>query len=354
MIQIKNLNVTLGNFIMKNINLKINTGEYFVLLGPTGCGKTVLLECLVGIRKPDSGEIWIDNENITHKYPEERHIGYLPQDFTLFPNMTVQENIEFGLKAQKKDKKYIQSVINMLAESLNLSQLLSRYTQGLSGGEKQRVALARALAIEPKSIFLDEPLNAIDENTRERLSYELRSIHDKFGTTFVHVSHNLEEISDVADRVGIMNFGTLEQVDTIQEILRHPVNQYVAEFTRTKNIFPGSSISTDDGCRVLVNNTIWFHTKSKLVGNVLAIIRPEEIHFNKRHLNPSELDKNVFSGKIVKITNKGNFIRLEIDIGILLTVCTMAYIMYADTGVQKEDTVSVYIPPDAVHLIKKI
>ena len=140
MIKIENLSITLGKFVMRSVNLEINTGEYFVILGPTGCGKTILGECLVGIRKPDSGKIWIDNQNVTHMFPEERHIGYLPQDFALFTNMTVAENIAFGLKARKRDKQYIQSVIDRLAGSLNISNLLSRYTQGLSGGEKQRVA----------------------------------------------------------------------------------------------------------------------------------------------------------------------------------------------------------------------
>ncbi|MDR4507635.1 MAG: ATP-binding cassette domain-containing protein [Candidatus Brocadiaceae bacterium] len=121
---------------MKHINLEVNTGEYFVLIGPTGCGKTVFIETLVGIRKPDSGEIWINNQNVTSQFPEERNVGYLPQDFALFPHMTVEENIAFGLKARRKEEKHIQLVISRLADSLNISHLLLRYTQGLSGGEK--------------------------------------------------------------------------------------------------------------------------------------------------------------------------------------------------------------------------
>lgn len=136
MIRVKNLRITLGSFVMKHINLEVNTGEYFVLIGPTGCGKTVFIETLVGIRKPDSGEIWINNQNVTSQFPEERNVGYLPQDFALFPHMTVEENIAFGLKARRKEEKHIQLVISRLADSLNISHLLLRYTQGLSGGEK--------------------------------------------------------------------------------------------------------------------------------------------------------------------------------------------------------------------------
>ncbi len=334
---------------MRNINLKVNEGEYFVIIGPTGCGKTMLVECLAGIRKPDSGEIWIGNQDVTDKFPEERHIGYLPQDFALFPNMTVKENIAFGLKARKKEKNYIQSTIKTLADFLNISNLLSRYTQGLSGGEKQRVALARALATEPKVVFLDEPMSALDEGTRERLASELRNIHDRFKITFIHISHNFEEVSQVADKVAVMNIGTIEQIGAVNEILRYPASRYVAEFTRTKNIFEGTSESHKNGyVTISLENGISLNSYARHTGKCLVTIRPEAIYVSDK---PFEISENIYKGKIVKTYNMGIFTRIDIDIGILISAYKQNH--SADGSLMKKNDDSyIHIPPDSVNIIK--
>ncbi len=349
MIETKNLRIKLGDFVMKNICLKINEGEYFLIVGPTGCGKTMLIECLVGIRKPDSGEIWIDGQNVTDRYPEERHIGYLPQDFALFPNMTVKENIAFGLKARKEDKKHIQSVIDRLSGSLSIAGLLSRHIQGLSGGEKQRVALARALATEPKVVFLDEPLSALDEDTREKLASELRNIHDTFKTTFVHISHNFEEVTQVADRVALMNTGSIEQIGTVDEILKCPVSRYAAEFTRTKNIFEGTSELLKDGCgAVSLGNGISLNSPVNHSGRVLVTIRPEAICVSDK---PFETAGNAYKGRIIKTYNKGIFTKIDIDIGVLISAYTPNHLFEENLG-KKNDVIYLRIPPDSVNIIK--
>jgi len=342
MIRVKNLSITLGSFVMKHINLEINTGEYFILIGPTGCGKTVLIETLVGIRKPDSGEIWINNKDVTSKFPEERNVGYLPQDFALFPNMTVEENIAFGLKARRKEKKYIQSVISNLAESLGISNLLLRYTQGLSGGEKQRVALARALATEPEVVFLDEPLSSVDENNREILCNELKEIHSRFKTTFIHVSHSFEEVSEMADRIAVINSGTVEQVDTVENIMYHPVSKFVAQFTRTKNIFKG----TIKGNEIFINENIRLKTKYKTSGNVLITIRQEVIKILEE---PKEEYDNVFKGKIVNLKNRNNIISIVIDIGIPITLYTMDYELVE--RIKSKSIVYIRIPIESINVI---
>ena len=342
MIQVKNLSITLGSFVMKHINLEVNTGEYFILIGPTGCGKTVLIETLVGIRKPDSGEIWINTQNVTSLFPEERNVGYLPQDFALFPNMTVEENIAFGLKARRKEKKYIRTVINRLAESLNISHLLLRHTQGLSGGEKQRVALARALATEPEVVFLDEPLSSVDENNREILCNELKEIHSRFKTTFIHVSHNFEEVSEMADRIAVINRGAVEQVDTVENIIYHPVNRFVAQFTRTKNIFEG----TINGNEILINENIRLKTKYKTTGNVLITMRQEVIKILEE--SKEEYD-NVFKGKIVKLAKRNNIVSIVIDIGIPITLYTMDYDLAE--RIKSKSIVYIRIPIESIHVI---
>ena len=349
MIEIKNLCIKLGNFVMHNVNLKVNEGEYFVIIGPTGCGKTMLVECLAGIRKPDSGEIWIGNQDITDKYPEERHIGYLPQDFALFPNMTVKENIAFGLKARKKDKNHIQSTIKTLADSLNISNLLSRYTLGLSGGEKQRVALARALATEPKVVFLDEPMSALDEGTRERLASELRNIHDRFKIAFIHISHNFEEVSQVADKVAVMNIGTIEQIGTVNEILRNPASRYVAEFTRTKNIFEGTSELLKNGyVKIYLENGILLNSSAHHSGKCLVTIRPEAIYVSDK---PFEISENTYKGKVVQAINMGIFTRIDIDIGILISAYKQNQSIDG-SFIKNNDDIYMHIPLDSVNIIK--
>lgn len=342
MIRVKNLRISLRSFVMMNINLEINTGEYFILIGPTGCGKTVLIETLVGIRKPDSGEIWINNQNATSQFPEERNVGYLPQDFSLFPHMTVEENIAFGLKARRKEKKYIQSVISNLAESLGISNLLLRYTQGLSGGEKQRVALARALATEPEVVFLDEPLSSVDENNREILCNELKEIHSRFKTTFIHVSHSFEEVSEMADRIAVINNGTVEQVDTVENIIYHPVSKFVAQFTRTKNIFEG----TTNGNEILVNENIRLTTKYKTTGTVLITIRQEVIKILEES---KEGYDNVFKGKIIKLAKRNNIVSIVIDIGIPITIYTMDYELVE--RIKSKSIVYIRIPIESIHVI---
>ncbi len=349
MIEIKNLSIKLGDFALKDINLTIYKGEYFVILGPTGCGKTMLIECLSGIRRPDSGEIWIDGRNITETFPEERNIGYLPQDFALFPHMTVKENIAFGPKAKKRSGDQIEKLTYHISESLGITELLPRRIRGLSGGERQRVALARALATEPKAVFLDEPLSALDEDTRERLAAELRNIHDRFKTTFIHISHNLEEIAQVADRVALMNKGTIEQTGTVNEILRFPVSRYAAEFTRTKNIFEGNAESRNDGfTRVSIGKSLVLNSRSGKNGKVLAAIRPEMVRISDSSFENSE---NVFYGTIKEIQNRGVMTKLTIDIGAPLSVCTLNS-CHEDKAPQTGDKVYIQIPPDSVHLIR--
>jgi molybdate/tungstate transport system ATP-binding protein len=348
MIEIKNLCIKLGNFEMQNLNLKVNEGEYFVIIGPTGCGKTLLIECLAGIRKPDSGEIWIGDQEVTGKFPEERHIGYLPQDFALFPNMTVEENIAFGLKARKKEKKHIQSTVKTLADSLNITNLLSRHTQGLSGGEKQRVALARALAIEPKVVFLDEPMSALDESTREKLAFELRNIHDKFKKTFIHISHNFEEVSQVADRVALIHCGAIEQIGTINEILRYPATRYAAEFTRTKNIFEGASELRGNGhATISLENGISLNSFTQHTGKCSVTIRPEAIYVSDK---PFEISENTYKGKIIRTYTMGIFTGMEIDIGIQISAYKQNHSAEASSG-RNNDVIYIRIPPDSVNII---
>ena len=234
MIRIKNVTIQLEQFTLKDITLTVHAGEYFVILGPTGAGKTVLLECVAGFHHPTKGEIWISGSNATTTPPEKRNVGYVPQDYVLFPFLNVLGNIMFGMKAKGIPKVIATKRAKDLARLVGIFHLLPRDVRTLSGGEKQRVALARALAISPKILLLDEPLSSLDVKTASQLRLYLRKVHVQTGITTLHVTHNLREAKEMADRIAVLNMGKLEQVGTPQEIFLHPQNEIVSSFINSE------------------------------------------------------------------------------------------------------------------------
>ncbi len=217
-------------FKLRNISLDVKSGEYFILLGPSGSGKTLLLEVIAGIHKPDEGKIYLDGEDITEKPPEKRNIAYVPQNYALFPHLSVYENISYGLKLRKLDKKEIDEIVKNLAHSLGISHLLHRKPITLSGGEQQRVAIARALAIKPKILLLDEPFSNLDVGTRSKLIRDMKRWHEEFKFTAIHVTHSFDEAMSLGERVGVMIDGRIEEVGNLKEVFSTPKNVKVAEF----------------------------------------------------------------------------------------------------------------------------
>jgi ABC-type Fe3+/spermidine/putrescine transport system ATPase subunit len=234
MIRAEEIVFRVDQFELKRLSIEIADGEYFILLGPPGSGKTVFLECLCGLKRLTSGRIYIDGRDVTHKEPRLRGIGYVPQDYALFPHLTVERNIGFGLRVREQTQEKIAET----AEMLGITQLLSRSIAGLSGGEKQRVALARALVLQPKILLLDEPVCALDEVTRQEVCAQLLRIQRKLGLTTVHVSHNLEEAFSVADRAAILHEGVLQQVGPMEELLCEPGSDFVSHFMRSEKRLP--------------------------------------------------------------------------------------------------------------------
>ena len=226
LLEIIGLSKSMENFSIKRIDLKVRRGEYFVLLGPNGAGKTLLLELIAGIRRPDEGRIIISDRDVTDLPPERRNVGYVPQNYALFPHMTVFDNIAFGLRMRNLPVKRVEEIAN----ALGITHLLDRKPTTLSGGERQRVAIARALAIEPEIMLLDEPLSNVDPHMRWRLMDEMRRWHSELGFTAIHVTHSFEEAFRLADRMGIMMNGELVQVGDVREIFEAPANERVARF----------------------------------------------------------------------------------------------------------------------------
>jgi len=228
MIRTEEISLRIGTFELKRLSIDVAKGQYFILLGPPGSGKTIFLECLCGLKRLDSGRIFIDGRDVTNLEPRARGIGYVPQDYALFPHLSVKQNIVFGLRVRGRSEDRVTDT----AEMLGINHLLTRGIDGLSGGEKQRVALARALVMQPKILLLDEPVCALDEVTRQEVCAQLLAIQRKLGLTTIHVSHNLEEAFSVADRAAILHQGLLQQSGTMDELLRKPNSDFVAHFMR--------------------------------------------------------------------------------------------------------------------------
>ena len=340
MIEIKNLNGNLGEFHLRDINLNVNKGEYLAILGPTGAGKTVLIEYITGIYKPDKGSILVDGEDITPLYPEERNIGYVPQDYALFPNLTVKRNIAYGLEARRMPPEQVNSIVSDMISRLKIEYIQHRMPLNLSGGEKQRVALGRALTTEPRLLLLDEPLSALDENLRTEMARELRQVQRGVNGTFIHVCHNFEEASDVADRIAIMNDGKIIQTGTLKEIMEAPKNEFVARFMKSQNIFYGLS----DGSTVKIGKTVLFK-KNPFKGDVLVVIRPENIAIVENENNKGQ---NVFSGKVESAKLKLYFTEIAVDIDPPLVIYSPTEKKY-----NKGDNITISIPPEKIAVVEK-
>lgn len=209
MIAVKNLNIKQGDFLLSNINLSIEKGEYVVLMGKTGCGKSTLMEAICGLRKVDSGEVWLNEKEITNLVPGQREIGYVSQDGALFSHLTVARNIGFALKLRRWSKLLIDERVTTLAKAFGIDHLLERNVTKLSGGEKQRVAMARAMSFNPLILCLDEPMSALDEETKESMFELLENLKQNMGITILHVSHSKAEAERLADRVFKLNKGVL-------------------------------------------------------------------------------------------------------------------------------------------------
>jgi sulfate transport system ATP-binding protein len=246
-IEVRNIRKNFGTFeALRDVSLRVESGELFALLGPSGSGKTSLLRIIAGLEQPDSGSVRLNGEDTTRSSARERHVGFVFQHYALFRHMTVFENIAFGLRVRPRESRpsraAIQEKVGKLLDLIQLSPLGDRYPSQLSGGQRQRVALARALAVEPKVLLLDEPFGALDARVRKELRRWLRRLHDELHVASVFVTHDQEEALEVADRVAIMNHGQIEQTGTPAEIYDRPANAFVYEFLGDVTHFDGGCV----------------------------------------------------------------------------------------------------------------
>ncbi|MFC1862951.1 ABC transporter ATP-binding protein [Thermodesulfobacteriota bacterium] len=302
-LQIKSLNLSLGKFSLRDINLSCGKGEYHALLGPTGSGKSSLMKCLLGLYRIDKGSIYLRDKDISEELPENRCMGYVPQSYSLFPHLDVEGNIRFGLQVRKNSSRDTGLIVDRLCNILNIQKLRKRDVGNLSGGEKQKVALARALAIEPDIILFDEPFSSIDEGAKRNLWIELKEIIKEIGITAFHITHNLEEAYTMGERLSVLINGELLQSGSKNKIFENPLTESVARYLNYRNIFSGITQKHGKGTNVKTDHfNLCIHENISEGNRVKLCIRQQDIKIIKkgRPLKDS-LQRNVFSGKIVSL-----------------------------------------------------
>ena len=280
-IEVKNLINTYGDvYALNDVDLKISDGEYFVLLGPSGGGKTTLLRSIGGFIRPDSGSVVIKGKNVNNLPPDKRPTSMVFQGFALFPHMDVAQNIGYGLKLQSIEKNIIDKKVNKMMDLVGLTGLHNRKPHELSGGQQQRVQLARALILENDVLLLDEPLSALDAQLRKDMCIELKRLQKTVGISFVHVTHNQEEAMSVADRIAIIADGKMIEEGTPQEIYNKPKKQFTAEFLGEKNILIGKIDNLNKSKIVLdINND-----KIEIANNNYYVSKNQEVSLSLIHI----------------------------------------------------------------------
>ena len=296
-IEFKNIDKFYGdNHVLKGINLEINKGDFVTLLGPSGCGKSTLLRCLAGLEQISGGQILLDGEDITNKDPKDRNIGMVFQQYSLFPNMTVEENLSFGLKLQKLDTSEINRRVKDAIDMVELKGKEKEYPANLSGGQQQRVALARGIVMQPKVLLLDEPLSAIDAKLRKSLQTSIRRIHKNLGLTSVFVTHDQDEAMVMSDVIHLFHDGKIEQSGRPVEVYTKPVTPFAAGFIGSYNIL-------DTAAMKRMTNRDW-------QGGQVAI-RPETFFLSKDQITTEDY---CMEGTITDSVPRGNVLRYSVNV----------------------------------------
>jgi putrescine transport system ATP-binding protein len=359
-IRIENVTKKFNDFVaVNNVSLDVYKGELFALLGGSGCGKTTLLRMLSGFESPTEGRVWIDGQDMTSVPPYERPVNMMFQSYALFPHMSVEQNVGYGLKhenmtdAQRKDR------VKQMLDLVQLSQFGGRKPHQLSGGQRQRVALARALARQPKVLLLDEPLGALDKKLREHTQFEIMNIQEKTGITFVVVTHDQEEAMTLSTRIAVMDKGIIRQIGTPTEIYEFPKTKFVADFIGSINQFQGTikSVTKDKAivaCVDWAGDIIVDRDATVDVGqNVSVAVRPEKISINKE--TPAK-GLNAVEGKVLDLGyfGKDSLYRVKLPSNALVRVNRVNDQRGGESArvAQWEDKVWLSFEPSAAILLK--
>ena len=298
-ITFKNINKSFGSLhVLKGINLEVEKGELLTLLGPSGCGKSTLLRCLAGLEEVQEGQIFLEDQDITNLDARLRQIGMVFQQYSLFPNMTVEQNLAFGLKIQKLSKEEMKEEITKALKMIGMEDKRNSYPNQLSGGQQQRVALARAIVTKPKVLLLDEPLSAIDAKLRKNLQIEIRRIQKELNITTIFVTHDQDEAMIMSDRICLLNEGEIEQLGKPIDIYTEPKTKFAAGFIGNYSVLDPSAFS-------------WL-TGVKLDDEDSVAIRPETIAISRE--KPNRANAYEWQGTVLESRSRGNVLRYTIDV----------------------------------------
>ncbi|MER2227086.1 MAG: ABC transporter ATP-binding protein [Carnobacterium sp.] len=330
------------NNILKELNLSMEKGELISLLGPSGCGKTTTLRVIAGLIEPNDGTFTVGDTNLTKVPVHKRNFGMVFQSYALFPHLTVKENIGFGLKLRKEKKEVIETKVQAILESTDLSDYAERYPKQLSGGQRQRVALARALVIEPQLLLLDEPLSNLDAKLRISMRIEIKRIQRRLGITTVFVTHDQEECFSISDKVAVMNNGVIEQYDSPEEIYKNPKTEFVARFIGFENFFALTKqdthfYTTSDGTLI---ETLRPADRQQATGT----IRPDDILLSA---DGQEVPSNSLAGTIRVRTFLGKSYQYEVETAIGKLLVNDVRV----PGYQVGDNIFVVIPKEKLILV---
>ncbi len=321
-LEIENLHKSFGaNVALHQFDMKIERGEFVTFLGPSGCGKTTVLRMIAGFESPTRGVIRLDGHDVTHLRTRQRKVGMVFQSYALFPNMTVADNIGFGLRVARQPQEEIRKRVDEMLELIKLSHVGERYPWQLSGGQQQRVALARALAGKPQVLLLDEPLSALDAKIRISLRQDIRALQRELGITSIFVTHDQEEALSISDRVVVMNEGRLEQVGTSSEIYNYPRTRFVASFVGTLNILSGHVVDPASG-KMAVDGQELVTSQQLAPGDVgkkrLLALRPEAIVLEQpatgRNTLAAIVEEVNFLGAVVRIRTRVKEAVISLDV----------------------------------------
>ena len=338
---------------VQDVNLVIEPGEFICFLGPSGCGKTTLLRIITGFENQTTGNVIYDEKVINDVIPQKRDFGIVFQSYALFPNMTVHQNIAFGLKMRNMPKKPIDERVREILQLVGLSEWESHYPSQLSGGQQQRVALGRALAIKPKVLLLDEPLSALDAKIRVRLRTVIKKLQEELGITMIYVTHDQEEALALADRVAIMREGEIRQIGSPWEIYKEPKTSFIAEFVGTSNFITGKK----------KNAKVQFGRLELTVSNiddadsetVYLAIRPENIELlDETNSAENYLPSNIVEVEAEVINFLGAIVRVTFTLEEEEMIVDISEKEFEKINLKRKDKFKLYFPPDAFHVYAEL
>lgn len=325
--------------IIKDLNLEVYEGEFLTLLGSSGCGKTTILRSIAGIDNVTSGKIYLDGDDVTNLDATKREVNTIFQNYALFPHMTVEENIGFGLKMKGVDKNKIKKRVKDMLELVRLKGYENRFPSQLSGGEQQRVSIARGLINKPKVLLLDEPISALDLKLKKQMQVELKQLQRKTGITFIYVTHNQDEALTMSNRIVLLKNGKIEQIDTPENIYRHPSSKYVADFIGESTIFNATVDRIEPNytfCTLENKYKIKIRSNDYKIDEKLQIVfRPEDVRLSTKEKElqslPIIIKENIYDGSLTKVIaemdNKETKISVDKD-GKIYDIGTELYMVW--------------------------